>query len=127
MQQTEKYKLNLIETSDTFSPVPLNENMEKVEAALEAKAGVADMEQRLTVLEAHKLLFGGYGGGGDKTIEIGETPKLVILHKKGYGNVNSFLCEACTSHGHIVDNGFFLIGSSEVNRSGNSYLYIAFI
>ena len=36
MQQTKNYKLNLIETSDTFSPAPLNENAEKTEAALAA-------------------------------------------------------------------------------------------
>lgn len=34
MQQTGTYKLNLIETSDTFSPNPLNENTEKLEKAL---------------------------------------------------------------------------------------------
>ena len=46
MQQTETYQLNLIETSDTFSPAPLNENAQKLEAALtaartEAAAGIA--------------------------------------------------------------------------------------
>ena len=45
MQQTETYKLNLIETSDTFSPAPLNENAQKLESALtaaraEAAAGI---------------------------------------------------------------------------------------
>ena len=46
MQQTETYQLNLIETSDTFSPAPLNENAQKLESALtaartEAAAGIA--------------------------------------------------------------------------------------
>ena len=35
MQHTDKYKLNLIENSDAFSPDALNENMQKLEAALE--------------------------------------------------------------------------------------------
>lgn len=39
MQQTNLFKLNLIESGDTFSPNPLNENMELVEAALQAQAG----------------------------------------------------------------------------------------
>ena len=34
MQQTTTYKLNLIETSDAFSPEPLNQNTRKVETAL---------------------------------------------------------------------------------------------
>ena len=37
MQQTNQYKLNLIEKTDTFSPDPLNENTEKVEAQLAAE------------------------------------------------------------------------------------------
>ena len=37
MQQTNQYKLNLIEKTDTFSPDPLNENAEKVEAQLAAE------------------------------------------------------------------------------------------
>ena len=38
MQQTSKYQFNLVENSDDFSPTPLNQNMEKVEDALEAHA-----------------------------------------------------------------------------------------
>ena len=34
MQQTTKYQFNLIDTSDAFSPNPLNENAQKLEAAL---------------------------------------------------------------------------------------------
>ena len=34
MQQTEKYKFNLIETSDAFSPEALNQNAQKLEDAL---------------------------------------------------------------------------------------------
>ena len=44
MQQTQTYKLNLIETSDTFSPAPLNENMEKVEAGISAEAAARAAE-----------------------------------------------------------------------------------
>lgn len=38
MQQTNRYKLNLIDKADTFSPDPLNENTEKLEAQLAAEA-----------------------------------------------------------------------------------------
>ena len=35
MQQTENLKLNLIETGDPISPIPINENAQKIEAALD--------------------------------------------------------------------------------------------
>ena len=35
MQQTTKYKFNLIETSDTFSPAPLNDNAQAMETQLD--------------------------------------------------------------------------------------------
>ena len=53
MQQTEKYQFNLIETSDPFSPEPLNANMEKAEAAL---AGLSASRPR--------LICGSYTGTG---------------------------------------------------------------
>ena len=41
MQQTEKYKLNLIESSDPFLPDALNANTQRIEAAMAAhEAGV---------------------------------------------------------------------------------------
>ena len=39
MQHTDKYNFNLIETSDTFSPEPLNKNTEAIEAQLAAVRG----------------------------------------------------------------------------------------
>ena len=67
MKQTETYQLNLIEPSDVFSPDPLNQNMERAEAALEAaraEAKAADdaLDARIAVLEAHKIIIGAYTG-----------------------------------------------------------------
>ena len=42
MQQTSKYQFNLVDTTDDFSPAPLNQNAQKTEAALVA------MEESLT-------------------------------------------------------------------------------
>ena len=36
MQQTAKYQFNLVDSSDDFSPAPLNQNMEKVEEELDS-------------------------------------------------------------------------------------------
>ena len=85
MQQTEQYKLNLIETSDPFSPNPLNENAQKLEGAIEAarteaKAGDAALDGRLKVIEARRLVYGAYQGTGSSssTVSLGFTPKVVI-------------------------------------------------
>ena len=94
MQQTNKYKLNLIEKDDTFSPDPLNDNMEKVERALEreaaarqaadaaeaqARAGAdAALDRRIQTIEAHKIVFGS-AGNGSTTANLGFTPLLLYV------------------------------------------------
>ena len=97
MQHTDKYKLNLIETSDAFSPDALNENTRKVEDVLAAQAAAeatardaADgaLDQRLTVLEGRRLVVGTYTGNGDtagQIIDLGFTPAAVLLGKDGNG------------------------------------------
>ncbi|MBD5083586.1 MAG: hypothetical protein HDT33_00570 [Clostridiales bacterium] len=82
MQQTETYKFNLIEASDKFLPAPLNENMEKVEAQLdaaraEAAAGDAALDARVSVLETHKMVTGYHAGSG--FVDLGFTPIAVFV------------------------------------------------
>ena len=86
MQHTDKYKLNLIEISDAFSPDALNENTRKVEDVLAAQAAAetADgaLDQRLTVLEGRRLVVGAYTGNGDKNgmhVELGFTPAALLF------------------------------------------------
>lgn len=91
MQHTDKYKLNLIEISDAFSPDALNENTRKVEDVLAAQAAAeaaaretADgaLDQRLTVLEGRRLVVGTYTGNGDKNgmhVELGFTPAALLF------------------------------------------------
>ena len=90
MQQTKTYKLNLIETSDTFSPDPLNENTEKLEAEVSAEAaaraaGDAALDQRVTVLEGHKIVSGIYIGddANQRVFPLGFTPKIVLVQYGG--------------------------------------------
>lgn len=60
MQQTTRYQFNIIDTSDAFSPTPLNDNAEKLEAALIAHEGTvsAALSQHKAetdaVLSSHK-------------------------------------------------------------------------
>lgn len=82
MQQTEKYKLNLIETSDPFSPAPLNENAEKTEAALAdmqsaLTAGTAALDQRVQVLELRRMAVGRFTSS-EIPVELDFEPQLVI-------------------------------------------------
>ncbi len=94
MQQTNKYKLNLIEKDDTFSPDPLNDNMEKVEEALEREAAArqaadateaqaradadAALDRRIQTIEAHKIVFGS-ANNTSTTANLGFTPLLLYV------------------------------------------------
>ncbi len=86
MQQTGKYQFNLIETSDAFSPDPLNENMEKVEAQFdavraEAAAGDEALDARVALLEARHCIVGQYQGDNTpyKDIFLDFDPKAVLV------------------------------------------------
>ena len=137
MQQTEKYQFNLIEPSDTFSPDPLNENMEKVEVQLdtvraEAAAGDAALEQRVQVLELHKFAYGYYTGNGEKAgdsqiIEVGFTPKILITH------LMTCTEETPQSWLKIVPGGFQVTltttyggSTNTINTKGAKHAYFAF-
>lgn len=68
MQQTEKYGLNLMEKTDTFSPDTLNENTKKIEE----------------LVAVREIRYGSYVGNGqeDREIDLGFAPKLLILMGK---------------------------------------------
>ena len=51
MQQTEKYKFNLIGTSDAFSPDALNDNARKLEDALITHEAVVDSKLKSQRME----------------------------------------------------------------------------
>ena len=122
MQHTEKYKLDLIEKDDTFSPDPLNENMKKVEGALKAEAAartVADaaeararagadaaLDRRVSVLELHRCVTGVHAGSG--FVDLGFTP-LAVFAISSHGN--AFVVREQEMSGlKIVEGGFEHIG-----------------
>lgn len=94
MQHTEKYRFDLIERDDVFSPDALNGNMEKVEEALEretaarqaadaaeaqARAGAdSALDTRLQAIEAHKIVFGS-ANNTSTTANLGFTPLLLYV------------------------------------------------
>ena len=87
MYQTEKYRLNLIETSDAFSPDALNDSTRKIDAALSAHetavaAQADDLDRRIQVFEAKKFVYGTYVNNLQTSfsVTLGFKPKLVFIH-----------------------------------------------
>ena len=121
MQQTNKYKLNLIEKGDTFSPDPLNDNMEKVEGALKAETGArqaadaaeaqaradadAALDRRIQTIEAHKIVFGS-AGNGSTTANLGFTPLLLYVTNGSGGHLLIHKDYHPYSGLYIVEGGF---------------------
>ena len=132
MQQTETYKLNLIESSDPFLPDALNENTQKLEEVVSEKLG--EMDQRVTVLEATKLVAGVFKSTNipNDIIELGFTPEAVILSDAHGANQVCFITKAGSYVGNgnvvVVENGFQLVnggGSTAVNN-GRPICFFAF-
>lgn len=112
MQQTQKYKLNLIESSDPFSPEGLNANTQKIEDVLMEKmeGPMVGLDQRVTALEGHRLAVGFFSGSMDRQfIEVGFRPKVVLVHDKD--KLNSALgvdIPQCATGSIIIeDTGFW--------------------
>ena len=140
MQQTKQYALNLIERSDVFSPDPLNENMEKVEAALgtarsEAAAGDSALDARVTALEARRAVVGTYTGNGvsgqtGQFINLGFTPRAVLVQRSTYYAVLAVTEKPVgVANLVVVNNGFTVsdTGSISLNVSGQVYAYLAIL
>lgn len=137
MKHTENYKLNLIETTDTFSPEPLNQNMETLEQALGELAGRNDagdaqttaLAKRITSLEGHYFKTGTFtGNGGDQTVYLGFAPKWVIISVAH--STCALIPGVAFSFGNakaaeIRGNGFYIYSSDNLFRS-NTCTYVAF-
>ena len=135
MQQTEKYKLNLIESSDPFLPDGLNANTQKIEDVLAEKmeGPVTDLAQRVTALEAHRFFVGTYTGTGvnGAFIELGFTPIAIFVST--YSPERFYF--ACTGSNNgtglsVAENGIRvgMFGSSaQLNNAGTVYIFLAFV
>lgn len=138
MQQTDKYKLNLIETSDTFSPEALNENAQKLEAALEAvraeaATGDAALDQRLQVFEAKRFAFGTYLPSVTTfNVSLGFRPRVVFILAAGVTRGGALFDGVSHSNGHITDDGFSITGHGGGSNNGTAlnaagtFAYVAF-
>ena len=147
MQHTETYNLNLIETTDTFSPDPLNQNAQLLEDALAAETSArtsADgaLDQRVTVLEARRIVTGIYTGSSStdyptKFVNLGFTPKLVLCFERTLSSVmaatNTDVCYYSSQSNwilRIVENGFEvkqIPQAAGYNMNGIRYKFLAIL
>ena len=138
MQHTETYNLNLIETSDTFSPDPLNQNAQALEDAVEAaraEAQAADsaLDARLKVFEAKHVKVGMYRVLNTLvplTINVGFTPKVVLAFDptgQRFGSLYQGYSISSTPPSEIVPGGFRInTVTSNGLSAGGYFVYIAF-
>ena len=130
MQQTETYKLNLIETSDPFSPQALNENTQKLEEVVSEKLG--EMDQRVTVLEAKKFAVGTYKAEMNETlkVEVGFTPiALYVGQSRKFSTIHGLILPGDTNIPpflEIVEGGFTTNIMDGHTAYPGIYHYIAF-
>ena len=142
MQQTETSKLSLIEKDDAFSPDALNFNAEKLSDILAVTdfgaRAVRDvqqsLDQRVTALEAKKMVVGTYIGNAAQnysaifqTINLDFTPFAVIV----FGLYAEMALPENPGYSvELTETGFRVHNSSNTgihsNLSNQRYTYIAF-
>ena len=120
MQQTSKYQFNLVDTTDDFSPTPLNQNMEKVEEELSGLStaltqGLEEVEDSITALEDSvdsqlAAVMANLGTAG-KTARIA-WGSYTGTNTYGAGSPNNLTCD-------FIPQVVFILGHS-TGGSGNN-------
>lgn len=148
MKQTQTYKFDLVERGDVFSPDPLNQNMEKVEAqfdAARAEAAAGDaaeaaartaadaaLDQRVVQLEARRMVIGTYTGNGNsdgQTIHLGFTPAIVLMPNNSNSDLVIAAEHVMDGSFKIVEGGFFVMQTihDNPNQKGKTYTFLALL
>ena len=144
MQQTSKYQFNLVEGSDDFSPTPLNQNMEKVEEALEGMETAVNTAQETAeaaqdAAEALPYVTGRYTGAGAtaQSIALGFKPSYLIISGQAGGSddasksIGIFNGSNMSNKVTFTNTGFTVSAQTndsypQLNRQYAYYGYIAF-
>lgn len=141
MQQTEKYKLNLIEPDDPFLPDGLNQSAQKIENVLAGEAaaraaGDAALDQRVTVLEGHRMAYGTYTGNGaaSQFIPLPFTPTALFIQTIAYAQKAEMVVGAVPGiQAQLAEGGFNALlnyttagAVQAVNTKGTKYIFLAF-
>ena len=120
MQQTSKYQFNLVDTTDDFSPAPLNQNMEKVEEELSGLStaltqGLEEVEDSVTALEdsvdSQLAAVAANLGAAGKNARIA-WGSYTGTNAYGAGSPNSLTCD-------FIPQVVFILGHS-IGGSGNN-------
>ena len=131
MKQTNNYQFNLVESGDTFSPAPLNENMEKVEAAL----GIGGKTCR--IVSGSYEGVGAHGANSPCSLSVPFKP-LVFFLTTATGNNSALLMSPATkpeSFGGATltttwrDDGISWYATpshaAQFNEAGTTYYWVA--
>lgn len=99
MQYTNQYQFNLIESGDTFSAAPLNENAEKMEEALETlnQSIEAAKSAGLQVATGSYTGTGTYGSSNKNTLTFSFRPMVVIVMCKASGAYGGVWLQGATN------------------------------
>lgn len=145
MQQTEKYKLNLIDPSDEFSPEPLNQNAETVEAQFQAReAAEKALDDKFTTADAAiqknlgsggsnaRIAWGSYEGSGQcgkdhpNRLEFDFKPCLLFVH--GYAwmvRPSGYSSAGTVTWGEQDVSWWSSATGSQCSNSNMTYYYMA--
>ena len=129
MQHTTNYNLNQWEAGDRVTRADFNADNAKIDAALKAHDTV--------LASCARVMFGTYNGDyrEPRTINLGFTPKAVILWGNGYmQQTNQGIYGGVAFADHpceglvIVDGGFQVryVANTLLTNGGSVYYYIAF-
>ena len=130
MQKTENYNLNLFESTDPVKHEDINTNTELIDSAINGVKEAFPIKQ---------FAFGSYtGSSSDQTINVGFTPKVVLVCNYMYVVTDAQTVMAFKDKPYrynspdaamtIVTNGFKVVSDSNyavVNSSGYTYYYLA--
>ena len=134
MQQTQKYKLNLIESSDPFLPDALNANTQKIEDVLidKMEGPLSAFDGRVTALEAHRFFVGTYTGTGESPqfVDLGFTPIAVCVCATGGSTFSHWGLTGFNKNGvDVVEGGFKAgnFGMVTLYNKGVEYPFLVFV
>lgn len=134
MQQTSKYKLNKPGVDDPIAIAPLNENADKIEAAIQAEAsarvaGDNALLGRIQAIEAKRIVYGSVNIPENTTVSVplDFAPYAVLIHgiANGYGFAALALPEQPGRSVEIVGNGFKITAGTSYAFLSGIYRYLA--
>ena len=130
---TENYQLHQWVPEDNFLRTDFNQDFQRIDEALAAKAAQSALESVQELAEGKCRMIVGYYAGNNynpRTINVGVTPTvlLVSLDSSSVNTITATRQGGTVAQVTVVENGFRLdSGSVPVNTTGLSYSYIVLV